>query len=403
MVQKEKSSFFIVLSVIIVVCTLAFILSVVGIAEDGFSASPTLESYSNSNFGVNLEHPSDWKVAYLKNGFQLIKEKNVVYLEMRKHNLESSGGELEKFVDDDINDRSSSRDDFKLLNKTQTTISGNLPAYKALYTFLKTKNQKDFATEETTNKILRIYTLAKGNVYIVAYVSDENKFDVYLPTVEKIIDSLKIKGSEKSTNATTESDNNNLGQINKKYLQEDSVKNATGPTTSSQEAGEPVLKHDNVTQTTAGGDQIYENSTSGIRILYPSNWEKIESADSVRFVSPKEDMNDKYLQRIDLFTYPSSMSLNQAIESLTKYYRTTLTNFSIAGSPHASLAANSSSVSFMYSFIDSNIGPLKSMDFIVSPEGSNKTFLFTFRDEASRFDKDLPEVQRILNSVNFLR
>src|SRR6187397_3653637 len=128
MVQKEKSSFFIALSVIIVVCTLAFISSVVGIAEDGFSASPTLESYSNSKFGVNLEHPSDWKVAYLKNGLQLIKEKNVVYLEMRKHNLESSGGELEKFVDDDINDRSSSRDDFKLLNKTQTTISGNLPA-----------------------------------------------------------------------------------------------------------------------------------------------------------------------------------------------------------------------------------------------------------------------------------
>ena len=67
------------------------------------------------------------------------------------------------------------------------------------------------------------------------------------------------------------------------------------------------MKHDNVTQTTAGGDQIYENSTSGIRILYPSNWEKIESADSVRFVSPKEDMNDKYLQRIDLFTYPSDV------------------------------------------------------------------------------------------------
>ena len=144
MVQKEKSSFFIVLSVIIVVCTLAFILSVVGIAEDGFSASPTLESYSNSNFGVNLEHPSDWKVAYLKNGFQLIKEKNVVYLEMRKHNLESSSGELEKFVDDDINDRSSSRDDFKLLNKTQTTISGNLPAYKVSIHLFENEKSKGF-------------------------------------------------------------------------------------------------------------------------------------------------------------------------------------------------------------------------------------------------------------------
>ena len=246
---------------------------------------------------------------------------------------------------------------------------------------MKTKNQKDFATEETTNKILRIWTLAQGNVYIVAYVSDENKFDVYLPTVEKIIDSLKIKGSKKSTNATTESENNTLGQINKKYLQEDSVNNATGPTTSSQEAGEPVLKHDNVTQTPAGGDQIYENSTLGISILYPSNWEKIESADSVRFVSSKEDMNDKYLQRIDLFTYPS-MSLNQAIESLTNYYKTTLTNFSIAG---ISSCLHSCKFKFCFIFVsafnDSNIGPLKSMDFIVSPEGSDKTYLFTFRDE----------------------
>lgn len=402
MVQKEKSSFFIALSVIIVVCTLAFILSVVGIAEDGFSASPTLESYSNSKFGVNLEHPSDWKVAYLKNGFQLIKEKNVVYLEMRKHNLESSGGELEKFVDDDINDRSSSRDDFKLLNKTQTTISGNLPAYKALYTFLKTKNQKDFATEETTNKILRIYTLAKGNVYIVAYVSDENKFDVYLPTVEKIIDSLKIKGSEKSTNATTESDNNNLGQINKKYLQEDSVKNATGPTTSSQEAGEPVLKHDNVTQTTAGGDQIYENSTSGIRILYPSNWEKIESADSVRFVSPKEDMNDKYLQRIDLFTYPS-MSLNQATESLTNYYKSSLKNYTASGSPRTSINANYSSVSTNYTYNDPTAGNIRSMDILISPQSSDKTYLVTYRDEASKFESSLPQLEKILDSIKFLK
>jgi hypothetical protein len=402
MVQKEKFSFFIALSVIVVVCTLAFISSVVGIAEDGLSASPTLESYSNSKFGVNLEHPADWKVAYLKNGFQLIKEKNMVYLEMRKHNLESSHVELEQYVDDDINDRSSSRDNFKLLNKTQTTISGNLPAYKAVYTFLKTKNQKDFATEESNNKILRIWTVAQGSVYIVAYVSDENKFDLYLPTVETIIDSLKIKGLEKSTNATTESDNNNLGEINRKYLQKDSVNNATGPTTSSQEAGGPVLKHDNVTQTTAGGNQIYENSTLGIRILYPSNWEKIQSADSIRFVSSKEDKNDKYLQRIDLFTYPL-MSLNQATESLTNYYKTTLTNFSIAGSPHASISANSSSVSFLYSFNDSNTGSLKSMDFIVSPEGRDKTYLFTFRDEASSFERDLPEAQKIIDTMNFLR
>src|SRR5213592_3244305 len=102
MVQNEISSFFISLSVIIAVCTLAFILNSthgVGVAEDGISASSTLQSYSNSKFGTSLEHPSDWKVVYLKNGFQLIKEKNVVYMEIRRNNLESSNTDLEKYVD----------------------------------------------------------------------------------------------------------------------------------------------------------------------------------------------------------------------------------------------------------------------------------------------------------------
>ena len=63
---------------------------------------------------------------------------------MRKHNLESSGVELEKFVDDDIKDRSSSRDDFKLLNKTQTTISGNLPAYKVYIHLFENEKSKGF-------------------------------------------------------------------------------------------------------------------------------------------------------------------------------------------------------------------------------------------------------------------
>jgi hypothetical protein len=106
--------------------------------------------------------------------------------------------QLKQYVGDDIKDRSSSREDFKLLNITKTTISENLPAYKAIYTFLKTENQKDFATEETTNKILRIYTFAQKNAYVVAYVADKDKYDLYLPIAEKIIDSLKVNTQEKS-------------------------------------------------------------------------------------------------------------------------------------------------------------------------------------------------------------
>jgi hypothetical protein len=153
---------------------------------------PALQTYSNTKLGISLKHPTDWKPAYVKNGIQFIKEKNGVYLEIRKHNLESPHVELKQYVGDSIKDRSSSRADFKLLNITNTTISGNLPAYKAIYTFLKTENQKDFATEETTNKISRTWTFAQNNAYLVAYVADKDNYGLYLPIAEKIIDSLKI-------------------------------------------------------------------------------------------------------------------------------------------------------------------------------------------------------------------
>jgi endonuclease YncB( thermonuclease family) len=180
--------------------------------DSEFSESNEAQSYSNSKLGISLKHPIDWKVGSLKNGIQLIKEENGIYVEIRKHNLESPDLQLKRYVGDDIKDRSSSREDFKLLNITKTTISENLPSYKALYTFLKTENEKDFTTEGTTNKILRIWTFAEDNAYHVAYVADNDKYDLYLPTAQKIIDSLRINPEPQksfSDNDSNDNDNDN--------------------------------------------------------------------------------------------------------------------------------------------------------------------------------------------------
>jgi len=145
----------------------------------------------NIKLGISLKHPTDWKLVNLKNGIQLVKENNGVYVEIRKHDLESSNTELKQYVDDDINDRSSSRKDFKLTYEKPSTI-GNLPAYEALYTFLKTQNQKDYSVGGPTNKVLRTWVYSQGNVYTVAYVSEDDKYELYLPTAQKIINSFKI-------------------------------------------------------------------------------------------------------------------------------------------------------------------------------------------------------------------
>jgi micrococcal nuclease len=179
------------------------------------SESNETQSYSNSKLGISLKHPTDWKVGSLKNGIQLIKEENGVYVEIRKHNLESPDVQLKQYVGDDIKDRSSSRQDFKLLNITNSTISGNLPAFKAIYTFAKTVNQKDFATEGGINKISRTWTYADGNAYLVAYVADKEKYDLYLPIAEKIIDSLKINPESQQSFSDNDSKDNSKNSDSK--------------------------------------------------------------------------------------------------------------------------------------------------------------------------------------------
>jgi micrococcal nuclease len=179
------------------------------------SESNETQSYSNGKLGISLKHPTDWKVGSLKNGIQLIKEENGVYVEIRKHNLESPDVQLKQYVGDDIKDRSSSRQDFKLLNITNSTISGNLPAFKAIYTFAKTVNQKDFATEGGINKISRTWTYADGNAYLVAYVADKEKYDLYLPIAEKIIDSLKINPESQQSFSDNDSKDNSKNSDSK--------------------------------------------------------------------------------------------------------------------------------------------------------------------------------------------
>jgi Excalibur calcium-binding domain len=190
------------------------------------NVSTTFQPYRYNQLGISLEHPPDWKFASLKNGIQLIKEKDGVYVEIRKHNLESSDTNLKQYVFDDIKERSTERQDFKILNLTATTISGDLPSYKTEYSFLKTEGQKDFTTNGAANKILRFWTFANGNAYTVAYVSEKGDYDLYFPIALKIIDTLKINPvSEQSFSDNHSNNNHKSNDSNNNHKSNDSNNN----------------------------------------------------------------------------------------------------------------------------------------------------------------------------------
>jgi hypothetical protein len=56
-----------------------------------------------------------------------------------------------------------------------------------------------------------------------------------------------------------------------------------------------------------------------------------------------------------------------------------------------------------YTYDDPTAGNIRSMDILISPQSSNRTYLVTYTDEASNFETSLLDAQKILDSINFLK
>jgi len=243
------------------------------------------QSYSYNNLGVSLKKPSDWAFVSLKNGLQLVEEKNVVYLEIRKSNSELSNTTLGQLANSDIQERFSSRKDFQLLNLSKSNISGNLPAYKAVYEFLKTPNLKTSTNEGATNKVLRITTLANGVPYIIKYVSEKNKYDSFLPIAEKIIDSLKFNVNTivVPNEVPNNNNNDNHKSSNNGNQKSDSLKECY---TGSEFNAPPCLEKDKSITYSCNDDRHFK--TKDERCMY---WNKKTGNWDVRFTLTGDNNN----------------------------------------------------------------------------------------------------------------
>jgi hypothetical protein len=75
--------------------------------------------------------------------------------------------------------------DFKVIeSNTNSTLAGK-PAYKLVYTDVE---------DGINYKSMEIGTIAGDRLYYVKYLVEEEQYPDYLPTVQKMVDSLKITG-----------------------------------------------------------------------------------------------------------------------------------------------------------------------------------------------------------------
>jgi len=144
--------------------------------------------YSNRILGIDLRYPIGWVITDLKDTIEIAKEPDVTYVQVHVQDL-GNFNNLKEYVDDDIASRKKSRVDFKFIDSlSKTTISGNIPAYNATYTFLKTADPG----KGETQKNLRIWTIDNDKSYTILYSSPASTYERYFANANAIINSVKI-------------------------------------------------------------------------------------------------------------------------------------------------------------------------------------------------------------------
>jgi eukaryotic-like serine/threonine-protein kinase len=142
-------------------------------------------TYENSTEGIKIDYPEGW-TAIRQYGLAFLSPKENDSDTFREGLVVARGSivneSIDKLADRVLKFYNSSLIDFRLNESKGTTIHGN-PARSLIYTFTIPDNG--------TIKALDLGTRENNRVHVFRYTAQESKFDSYLPTIERMIDSYK--------------------------------------------------------------------------------------------------------------------------------------------------------------------------------------------------------------------
>jgi eukaryotic-like serine/threonine-protein kinase len=175
----------VILFFVIVVFTPLFAAGIGPSNNTNTTSNTTFITYENSTRGIKIDYPKDWTpmiqygLAFLspkENNSDTFREGLTV---AKGHHGNESISTLAATV---LKFYNSSLPSFKLVESKGTTFHGN-PAQSLVYTFNLPGNG--------TIKVLESGTTENDNIYIFRYVAQENKYDSYLPIINRMIDSFR--------------------------------------------------------------------------------------------------------------------------------------------------------------------------------------------------------------------
>jgi len=148
-------------------------------------------TYENTELGISIQYPSNWeKLVSLDNfvTFTAPPETDTrIYpaaLGLKVQELSSQNIPLQEITKVQMSDLKKSNPDLKVLESTSTIIADK-PAHKVV--FSATDNN------QVERKAMQLWTVIDDKAILITYKAQPDKYSSYLPTIEKMINSLQVK------------------------------------------------------------------------------------------------------------------------------------------------------------------------------------------------------------------
>jgi len=162
------------------------------------------------------------------------------------------------------------------------------------------------------------------------------------------------------------------------------------------------------TSSTTTNFLTYENSTYGIKIQYPSNWNEEQNGtkqdtetDIVTFNPPASNSNASLDITIDDISDEKGISLAQYAGDSLIDLKQSLKNFKLVGSTTTgNVLSGLPAYKSVYTSVDGNT-MLKDMETGVIKD--DKAYILTYEAGTNEYDKYLPIIQQLINSFQITK
>jgi hypothetical protein len=175
--------------------------------------------------------------------------------------------------------------------------------------------------------------------------------------------------------------------------------NSTSPATSSNiQSASP--SNSTGTNTSESNFLVYENSTFGIKMQYPSNWAKETAGQGVTFVLLANGKNnqEQFLAKLNvtgIMGFPPNVPLKAMADRVVDGYRHFLSNFRIESYSNTTLGGNNA-IKIVYTYTDSKNTNFKATD--TATINNDRLYVIQYYAESPKYQTYLPTLQKMIDS-----